>query len=525
MRRLLFRLALGGAIGALASLGGCSSDDPAPGGAGGAGGGGGGGAAGAAPGRNAQCTTRLGAPAIDRAGTCVALTSPDCPNVVGPIVEDDNAVLLGSLFSLSGPNQSSGVARQNSIELAVRALNDRGGLPPAAEGGALRPLAFVGCDEARPDPANAGQTTRVAAAKHLVSLGVAAVIGAGASGATIDVATNGTLPAKTLLISPSSTAIAISSLPGATVDGERLVWRTAPSDTTQAEALRASLEGLAGAGAKVAVVHRNDAYGKGLSSALASGLTLGGAPATAENLVDIEYDGAKPPEQLTDAVDALAAFGPTVVVLVGTAEAITGVLVPYEARLEAGAARPQYLISDGGRRDDLVKALGASPDPEGLRTRVRGTSPGVPTVLAQNFFNLVYKRAFPESPQLIFGMAGAYDAAFLLAYAAVAAGDRPLDGPAMAAGLRRTVGGALAINAGASDANKAFEELRQGRAIDFNGASGPLEFDPASGEAASDINVWCVGVNPNDRSFYLKDDSKQYYDATARALTGAFACE
>jgi branched-chain amino acid transport system substrate-binding protein len=522
MRRRLFRRALGEAmfVGCV-SFAACSKDD-APGGGGGAAGAAG--AGGVVLGRNATCAAQLGEPAVERNGACVALKSADCPNVVGP-VDDDGVVLLGSLFSLSGPNQSSGVARQNSIELAVRAINDRGGLPAVAEGGPLRPLAFVGCDDSRADPAMAGQTTRVAAANHLVGLGVAAIIGAGTSGASIEVATKATLPGKTLLISPSSTAISITSLEGATVDGERLVWRTAPSDKIQADAMRGVLEGLGGAAAKVAFVHKSDAYGKGLSEALLQGLTLGGAPPTAENFVDVEYDATKPPEQLTDAVERLVTFAPTVVVLMGTAEAITGVLAPYEARLGAGATLPEYLISDGGRRDDIVKAVAASADPEGLRKRVRGTSPGVPTVLAQNFFNIIYKAQFPEgNPQLIFGMAGAYDAVFLLAYAAVAAGDKPLTGPVMAAGLEKTVGGALSVKVGVSDSAKAFEELRKANAIDFTGASGPLEFDVTAGEAPSDINVWCVGVNQNNQSLYLKDDSKQYYDATSRKLTGTFDC-
>src|SRR5262245_38003741 len=109
---------------------------------------------------------------------CVALRSAQCGAVSGP-AEDDSAILIGSLFTTSGPQAAVNLARQQAAQLAIAELNAGGGLPSLGMR-AQRPLVLVSCD------ANGGA---VAAAEHLVhELGSAAIVGPDASQDFIDVA-------------------------------------------------------------------------------------------------------------------------------------------------------------------------------------------------------------------------------------------------------------------------------------------------------------------------------------------------
>jgi len=51
------------------------------------------------------------------------------------------------------------------------------------------------------------------------------------------------------------------------------------------------------------------------------------------------------------------------------------------------------------------------------------------------------------------------------------------------------------IDVGADKINTAFMPLQTGSNIDFNGASGPLDFDVTTGEAPSEIQIWCIPKN------------------------------
>ncbi|HEU4409306.1 MAG TPA: ABC transporter substrate-binding protein [Polyangiaceae bacterium] len=519
MSRRLIRYARALAVaGALAGAAGCGGGDD-----GGAGPGGGGGAAGSGGGgSNAACAAEVGGPAVARvdgagARRCVALASPDCLAVTGDVARDD-VVIVGSLLPTRGPDASLGVPAENATRLAAGEIAQVGGLLRAD--GTSRPLAFVHCDH------SSDADVAVRAATHLVDeVGVAAIVGPDFSGLVIDVAERLTLDRGVLLLSPAATSVALTSF-DATRGGERLLWRTSPSDAYQAIPLGAQYQAIeaglkAGgdvAAAKVAVVYKNDAYGRGLYESFRQGAVVNGRspgdPGNAQSFLAREYDAEG---ELGPLVAELAAFAPHVVVGVGLTELVTRVVEPLEQAWGAGP-RPHYLFSEGARSQDLLDLVGRRDD---LRARTRGTSPGTNTPLSQAFYAR-YRRAHGEA--LVFGMAGAYDATYLLAYAVVAAGEgAPLTGAALARGLRRMTGGAARVDAGPADVARAFNLLYDGNAIDYNGASGPLDFD-AAGEAPSDIQVWCVALDPNTREPYFFDNTGVFYDAAKNEVVGAFAC-
>src|SRR5690606_27407083 len=134
---------------------------------------------------------------------------------------------LGALGPTEGASAATGQAEQTGIKLAISDFEQASnGLPPNQVGGAPRPIVLVGCNDGSDGDA------AVAAAQHLVDVGVPAIIGAAYSGITIKVATEVTIPGQVLLISPSATSVAITDLAD-----NGLVWRTAPSDVFQALAM------------------------------------------------------------------------------------------------------------------------------------------------------------------------------------------------------------------------------------------------------------------------------------------------
>ena len=78
--------------------------------------------------------------------------------------------------------------------------------------------------------------------------------------------------------------------------------------------------------------------------------------------------------------------------------------------------------------------------------------------------------------------------------------------------IRDRINDALAALAASPDAH-----------IDFNGASGPLDFDVTTGEADADIIVWCADVDPKGTATGFKR-SGLYYSAATKALVGAPSC-
>src|SRR5262249_29107332 len=129
----------------------------------------------------------------------------------------------------------------------------------------------------------------------------------------------------------------------------------------------------------------------------------------------------------------------------------------------------------------------------GLGPRVRGTTPFTTSPLATAFFTR-YAAAYPgpPTPTLLFGMAGAYDIVYLLAYATVAELGKPVTGATLNDGMKAVVGGTTKIDVGPNGLSTAFQVLSSGNKIDFSGASGPLDFDVTTGEAPSDVDIWCV---------------------------------
>jgi len=463
---------------------------------------------------------------------CVELTSDDCPDVEGDF-KDDNAVILGLIAPLGGSDVGTGESILNGARLGILDINTIK-LPPAPGKSAPRPIAIVACNDA------SDNATAVKAAHHLVDdLKIQAIIGAAFSGITLDVASQVTIPNGVLLMSSSATSTLISDYPDAdpacvaACGGDAackamcpgLLWRTSPSDTIQAAAVATFFKDKFEAEVraakatppftgdlKVFVAFKGDAYGSGLKETIEDSLSFNGKTALSQlntNYKAFDYgnpdDPTKDPLKYDDAVVNIEQFKPDIVLVFGTNEGLVestptptgaGILTRVENGWDVatgGAPKPFWVFTDGGLVHDLTVAAATL----GAASRIRVTAPGTDPMTNMNYQKFVsaYSGQFSSDPNggpEVFGGAGAYDITYLLSIAAVAAQDKPLTGAEFARGLMRTSMGS-GINVGKQQLNTAFSTVSTpSGTIDFSGASGPLDWDLAKGEAISDIVFWCL---------------------------------
>jgi len=465
---------------------------------------------------NSECIARSGnQPAICRQDnkTCQPLLSTECIKVYGDPSNDD-AIVIGGIFTLNGVNKSSGTARMNSIELAIDDFTQTVVGLPGGTNSKPRPFVLVECDD------GSDNATAQNSANHLVTVGVPAIIGPGGSGIVTAVIQNVTIPGGVLVISPSATSTSLSGI-------SPLFWRTSPSDVVQGIALQdqvAALETLFKAQnptitkVKLSVTYQNNAYGTGLFGAMTTNLSLNGAL-----LTDTSNNGFFTPHQYdATALDPSTAAGQVVtdkdnlVSGIGTTEIITKFLTPVEQTWQASTPRPQYLFSDGGEKPELLTAVTGN---DALRQRVRGTVPGTSNTLF-NAFNIQYLGKY-GSNATVFGMAGAYDSLYLLAYGIVSLGTQPVTGTNLSNAMAKMIGG-QATNVGAAGIKSAFQVLQSGNAIDIAGASGPLNFDLTKHEAISDITVWCISKDGSGNPIFAP--SGRFYDSATQKMSGSFSC-
>ena len=467
-----------------------------------------------------------GAPSICQQGSCVQLTSQYCQTVVPEsAIGDDNAIVLGWMGPLQGDFASLGLKIERGAELALSEINaNQNGLPAVTKDSQRRQLLMVACHDL--DDLDA-------VTNHLVNkVKVPAIIGPAFSGITVKVATDVAIPSGTLLLSASATSPQITDL-----DDGGLVWRTAPSDALQAIPLadlvsqteivvRTAQNLMPTDPIRVVTVAKGDAYGLGLANALTPLIQFNGKSASdnGNNFRPKQYDdpSVNPNFDYAALINDIVQFKPHIVLPLGTNEGITEVMQGIEASWPTTSnppPRPYYLFPDGGRLDEL---LAATKSNDNLRLRCKGTVPGRKGD-NYNAFAIRYRMAFNSDEPGTFSE-NAYDAGYLLAYSILAAGNQPTNGSNIASGLTRMSSGP-SIVVGPNNINAAYTALTNGTApsIDFDGASGPLDFDIATGEARSDIDIWCIQIDQvSGEPVFVS--SGQFYEATSNSLQGTDTC-
>jgi ABC-type branched-subunit amino acid transport system substrate-binding protein len=482
---------------------------------------------------NQECTERASAAVVGAAGAgpenvpavcvkqgsahCVPLLSDDCKTITGDYT-NDQAIIVGSLFSTLGATAPTNILRQQSAELAIEQINAAGGVPSGSTSANPRPLVMVSCDES---------TNLVRAAGHLVTdLHVPAIVGPNSSQDTLDVSTKVTVPGGAVVISPTSVASSIAAL-----QDNDLTWLMVPSDVqraplmiSQINALEASLkDARSETVVKLGVLFRNDALGIGTRTSL-NDLVINGKPLAdplnlGQNLQIDPYNSTDTTEQ--PIVTKYVNFAPDIIVLAGTAEAITKIMVPLEAQWTA-PNRPSYVLIDSVKVPEL---LAAATNNEDLRMRIRGTGitpgPGGKNTPAETFngFQVDYGVRFPGSSSTTSGMGPAHDAAYAIGLALAATTDQPVSGKSVAAGLRKLAGGTTTLEATGTNVLAAFQKLAAGQQVTEVGTFGMLDWDANGAVKGGTLEMWCVG-GPATKPAY--QSSGLIFDIKAQTQSGAY---
>ncbi len=422
------------------------------------------------------------------------LISEDCREVyTHPQNSEDlpvDTIIFGILLPFSGELGAYGPAMRDGVLLAMSEIDQVGGLRG-------RKFAVVACDTGtEPDQAQR-------AAAHLaLTVEVPAIIGPAASSIAIHVFNEVAHQAGVLVMTPSATSPAITYL-----DDDGLFWRTVPPDGLQGEAIARLL--AAEEPGRVAVVHRDDAYGSGLRDVLVSEYcTL--RSCTEETYRMWSYQETTWREDQSNIVLDLARFSPDALVVIGYVE--DGSALLSMARM-AGLAPARIILPDGLKSQEVAEQVGD----QATLAAVLGTNPASPKGEDYDSFALRFQSKFRSSPGVF--ASNAYDAFYVLALAAACVPDeQELTGDRLAAGLARLSRGEE-IRPGGSNWPRAASLLAasEDATIDYVGASGQLDFDPETGEAPSDVEAWRFDEDgrPESLGVVLTSDGEFIYPLDA----------
>ena len=365
--------------------------------------------------------------------------------------DEPTALRIGLLLDLSSGSAEVYRDRQRAFELAIKHVNEGGGVF-----GLPVTVAVV---DATADPEKA-----VAAARRLVEVeGVHAIVGPNASASALPVAERVVGPAAIPTISFSATSPALTA-----VADNDFLFRTALSDVSQGPVLArvAREQGFD----HVGLLYVDDPWGRGLAAAF-----------------EAAWDGpirAVPVDRgETEFLTALreSASGGAQALVVIAFE--TAALAMVRQAIDHGLYN-DFVFGDGAKRPSLIRALG------GARLgNMYGTGPAsAPESAASASWEVAWVAEYGALPVVTY-VKEVYDATIALTLAAQAASR--LDGAAIRDQLR-AVGSSpgAVVNAGQGGVGDALRILADGGEIDYEGASGSMDWDRNGDLRRGHVGIW-----------------------------------
>lgn len=371
--------------------------------------------------------------------------------VAAPAAAQDT-VKIGMLQGFTGPTESLVKPMAEGGEMAIQEVSDSGVFM-----GGMKVVSVRG-DSTCIDAAAA-----TAAAERLVtSEGVSGINGATCSGATTAVLNNVARPNGMVLISPSATSPALS-----TIEDDGYFFRTAPSDARQGQIIGDILERR---GIKTAALtYTNNDYGKGLADSIQAAFEAKGGTITA---VAAHEDGKA---DYSAEVGTLAAAGGEVLIVAGYLD--QGGKGMIQAALDTGAF-DKFVLPDGMVGQALTDHFGDALDGS------IGTNPGTDSPGADMLAKLAEGKGFkgddPYVPE-------AYDASALILLAMQAAGSTD---PAVYKDKIMMVANAPGEKIFPGELKKALQILADGGDIDYVGGTALELIEP--GESAGSFRETIV---------------------------------
>lgn len=425
--------------------------------------------------------------AFPKDATCNAITEP--PDLLTkPLAGVGAPLIIGGIMSFDEPKHQ---ARAVAIRLAVADINANGGMNRNQK------LGVVFCDNGGPGNTATG-VDRTARTNHAVdylagTLGVPVIVDPTGSTDSIDIITRLKERAyPTAIVASAATSPALTDVDDRLkpTDKYGLFWRTCPSDIGQGKVLAQQV--IPKATGKIAITYLKDAYGEGLAAVFRDtyGITQTESfPLTSDDLTSASSLAAN-----AAAVDASGAGGVLVIAL----QASSVVKIITSMAMKPIAAKPFFLT-------DSAKDSASLLDPtlpmavKTILAGALGTAPASPSGpnYEQLKINLKLMKVDPSSFSFV---AHSYDATMVGAFGIIVASKSgtTYDGVNVADGLAHLSAG-KAVDISPTGWLSGVGELTSKGQINVNGTSGKLDFDPTTGEAPGQIEVW--QVSPDFKSF------------------------
>ena len=365
--------------------------------------------------------------------------------------EESVALKIGLLMDFSGGATEVLRDRQRAFELAIKHVNDGGGVL------GLPVRVAVGDTTANPEKA-------VAEARRLIQVeGVHAVVGPNSSANALPIAERVIGPAGVPTVSFSATSPALT---GAADDD--FFFRVALSDVSQGPVLArvARDQGFDNVG----LLFIDDAWGRGLAGAFE------GAWEGALRAVPVVRGQSG---FLAELRESASGGAQALVVIAFETAALTMVREAIDNRLY-----DRFVFGDAAKRQSLVRSIGGTRLGD-----MYGTGPATaPESVSSAAWEAAYVEEYGALPVLAY-VKETYDATVVLALAAQAAGR--LHGAAIRGRLRAVGSGpGTVVTAGPVGVADALRILAEGGEIDYEGASGSLDWDGNGDLRRGHIGIW-----------------------------------
>ena len=360
-------------------------------------------------------------------------------------------VKIGVVLGYTGPIESLTPAMAAGAELAIAEVNDSGALLGGMQAAAVR------ADSTCVDSAAANAATE----RLVTAEGVDAIVGGDCSGVTISMLQNVAKPNGIVMISPSATSPALS-----TIEDDGLFFRTSPSDARQGEVIAEILDEMGIM--EAALTYTNNDYGKGLADSIQANVEERGGTIT----ISTPHEDGK--GDYSAEVAALAAVGGDILIVAGYLD--QGGKGIIQASIDSGAF-DRFFLPDGMIGPALTEAIG--PDLDGSI----GTAPGTDSPGASHLADMVEAAGQEAGPFV----SESYDAAALILLAMQAANSTD---SADFKGHVMDVANAPGEQIFPGELAKALEILAAGGDVDYVGASDVELIGP--GESAGKYREYSV---------------------------------
>ena len=342
-------------------------------------------------------------------------------------------VKIGVFLGFTGPLESLVAEMGPAAELAIKEVSDSGKL-----------MGGKSVSSVRGDTTCIDSGAAVSTMERLVTSDkVDGVVGGDCSGVTTAALTSVALPNGMVMISPSATSPALS-----TIEDNGLFFRTAPSDARQGVVMTSVImdRGIN----TVALTYTNNDYGKGLADAFQTAFEAAGGTVT----ISTPHEDGK--ADYSAEVGALAAAGGEVLVVAGYLD--QGGKGIISASLDTGAF-DTFVLPDGMVGASLPESIGS--DLNGSF----GQAPGTDSAGAGKLVDMVKGTGIDATSPFA---AESYDAAALILLAMQAANSTD---PQVYKDMVLSVANAPGTPILPGELGKALDILASGGEIDYVGAS------------------------------------------------------